>query len=289
MADSSVWTLPRPTREAVAAGEAKKAGYIGNEEAGPIKQPPGSFAFPKRRWPSMMWIAPAVIDMRAWRFETYGMVDTPLSLTREELTELPARKTVEDDHCTANFGTQAHNFKGVDFRTILELTKPDKDVDWVIFECEGGLTMSMSLAKDMMLVYERNGQVLEPNHGYPLRLYSPGEWGFRNVKWLRRVKFCEERELDYWASYFYLRGMDPEVLDAGYDGFINDDVDPEAMADFDTFVGNKVRYDQRREMHLKGPRGYGFSERRAPLYVGDSNWSPENWGYVYGPGYHYGT
>ena len=40
----------------------------------------------------------------------------------------------------------------------------------------------------MMLVYEMNGQPLQPQHGYPLRLLVPGWYGMASVKWLDTIE-----------------------------------------------------------------------------------------------------
>ncbi|MGI9505535.1 MAG: molybdopterin-dependent oxidoreductase, partial [Geminicoccaceae bacterium] len=44
-----------------------------------------------------------------------------------------------------------------------------------------------------LLVYGMNGQPLEPQHGYPLRLLVPGWYGMTSVKWLRRIEAVSQR------------------------------------------------------------------------------------------------
>ena len=36
-----------------------------------------------------------------------------------------------------------------------------------------------------------NGELLEPGHGYPLRLFVPGWYGVASVKWLRRIEVID--------------------------------------------------------------------------------------------------
>lgn len=37
---------------------------------------------------------------------------------------------------------------------------------------------------DVLLAFEMNGQTLNKDHGYPVRVIVPGVTGARNVKWL---------------------------------------------------------------------------------------------------------
>jgi DMSO/TMAO reductase YedYZ molybdopterin-dependent catalytic subunit len=51
---------------------------------------------------------------------------------------------------------------------------------------------SLPLAKaqhpETLLVYEMNGAVLTPDHGFPLRLLVPRWYGMASVKWLTRIQ-----------------------------------------------------------------------------------------------------
>ncbi|WP_026550784.1 sulfite oxidase [Arthrobacter sp. Br18] len=50
------------------------------------------------------------------------------------------------------------------------------------------LSIEESMAEDVLLAYEVNGQPLPPQHGYPLRLLVPGWYGMTNVKWLESIE-----------------------------------------------------------------------------------------------------
>lgn len=45
----------------------------------------------------------------------------------------------------------------------------------------------MDKRADIILAYEMNGEPLNPDHGFPLRLICPGMIGAKSVKWLSRV------------------------------------------------------------------------------------------------------
>jgi DMSO/TMAO reductase YedYZ molybdopterin-dependent catalytic subunit len=63
-----------------------------------------------------------------------------------------------------------------------------------------------------------NGEVLEPSHGYPLRLFVPGWYGVASVKWLRRIEVVNEPFRGYFQSVKYTfhrrteRGVESEIV-----------------------------------------------------------------------------
>eukprot|EP00547_Thalassionema_nitzschioides_P003977 CAMPEP_0194202222 /NCGR_PEP_ID=MMETSP0156-20130528/2296_1 /TAXON_ID=33649 /ORGANISM="Thalassionema nitzschioides, Strain L26-B" /LENGTH=867 /DNA_ID=CAMNT_0038927653 /DNA_START=77 /DNA_END=2680 /DNA_ORIENTATION=- len=49
------------------------------------------------------------------------------------------------------------------------------------------LARAMNPAYDIIVAYEANGEVLQPDHGYPVRLIIPGYIGGRMIKWLANI------------------------------------------------------------------------------------------------------
>jgi DMSO/TMAO reductase YedYZ molybdopterin-dependent catalytic subunit len=45
-----------------------------------------------------------------------------------------------------------------------------------------------------LLAYEMNGEPLKTLHGPPLRLRVENQLGFKMVKWIREIKFCESHK-----------------------------------------------------------------------------------------------
>ena len=48
-----------------------------------------------------------------------------------------------------------------------------------------------ALARDTLLVYGMNGDVLPPDHGFPVRLLAPGWIGVADVKWVGSIEVSE--------------------------------------------------------------------------------------------------
>ncbi|GAA6003716.1 uncharacterized protein JCM10292_000700 [Rhodotorula paludigena] len=57
--------------------------------------------------------------------------------------------------------------------------------------------------KGMLLAWAMNGEALEPDHGFPLRLVVPGQIGGRSVKWLKRIEISDkesQHHLHFWDN-----------------------------------------------------------------------------------------
>src|ERR1039458_761028 len=49
------------------------------------------------------------------------------------------------------------------------------------------MTLEHAMKPEPLLAYALNGQPLDRDHGFPLRLIMPGWYGIANVKWLAGV------------------------------------------------------------------------------------------------------
>jgi DMSO/TMAO reductase YedYZ molybdopterin-dependent catalytic subunit len=65
------------------------------------------------------------------------------------------------------------------------------------------LPIQKALHPDTLLVYAMNGQVLPPDHGFPLRLLVPGWIGIANIKWLGRIEVSEQPLFSPWNTTSY--------------------------------------------------------------------------------------
>ena len=58
------------------------------------------------------------------------------------------------------------------------------------------MTQCFPIDQVLLFATKRNGTTLPREGGYPLRAVAPGEYGYKSVKWVRKIKFTEKRELD---------------------------------------------------------------------------------------------
>ncbi|XP_017247630.1 nitrate reductase [NADH] [Daucus carota subsp. sativus] len=57
---------------------------------------------------------------------------------------------------------------------------------------------AMDEARDIILAYMQNGEVLSPDHGFPVRMIIPGFIGGRMVKWLKRIVVTTKESENYY-------------------------------------------------------------------------------------------
>src|SRR5205085_3236273 len=65
------------------------------------------------------------------------------------------------------------------------------------------LPLAKALDADTLLAFRMNGELLEPSHGFPVRLFVPGWYGVASVKWLRRIEVIDRQFAGYYQTVKY--------------------------------------------------------------------------------------
>ena len=135
----------------------------------------------------------------------------------------------DDAHKTSGIGwgygaISNSTFSGVPLRDVLMysgLLTPGRareiGVKHVQFKGVDGVMASIPIEKalspygDVLLAYEMNGELLQPEHGGPLRIIVPGHVGIRNIKWVRRVTTSDEEAEGYWQRGAAYKGFAPGI------------------------------------------------------------------------------
>uniref|UniRef100_A0A182NC90 sulfite oxidase n=1 Tax=Anopheles dirus TaxID=7168 RepID=A0A182NC90_9DIPT len=65
------------------------------------------------------------------------------------------------------------------------------------------LAKAMDPRGDVILAYEMNGQPLNRDHGFPVRVIVPGVVGSRNVKWLGKIIVSRSESSSHWQQNDY--------------------------------------------------------------------------------------
>jgi sulfane dehydrogenase subunit SoxC len=179
------------------------------------------------------------VNADEWCLKVGGQVSRPFDLTLEEIKKRPSQTIAVTMECAGNgralfaprrisqpwlleaIGTA--KWTGTPLWGILEEAGIRRDAVEVVFTAldrgvEGdqvqfyqrSLIVGEAKREEVLLVYEMNGEPLQPQHGYPLRLLVPGWYGMASVKWLDRIEAVVEPFQGYQMvrAYRYARAAD---------------------------------------------------------------------------------
>jgi DMSO/TMAO reductase YedYZ molybdopterin-dependent catalytic subunit len=138
------------------------------------------------------------IDVATWRLSVEGMVDHPFSIGWDELLALDAVERPVTLECVSNEvgGNLIGSARWLGVRTadLLKRAGVREGADMVLSSSVDGFSVSTPLGalldeRDALVVYEMNGEALPPKHGFPVRLLTPGLYGFVGAtKWLVKME-----------------------------------------------------------------------------------------------------
>lgn len=177
----------------------------------PARVPPGQYV--TDRFPVLHAGSVPTIDPAAWAFEIGGLVERPLRLTLDEFRSLPAAEVVADIHCVTKWSKLDTRWEGVAVTDLLERAGPRPDATHVIIRAEHGFTANLPLEdfarEGNLFAYRFDGEELEPDHGWPLRLVVPHLYFWKSVKWARGFDLTDRDEPGFWERNGYHMRGDP--------------------------------------------------------------------------------
>jgi nitrate reductase (NAD(P)H) len=158
-----------------------------------------------------------------WTIEVTGLVKNPTQFSMDQLVnDFPSREFPVTLVCSANrrkeqnmvkqtigfnwgpCATSTSVWRGVPLRNMLKrcgIYSRNSGALYVCFEgaeeLPGGggskygtsilCEVALDRTRDIILAYMQNGDVLSPDHGFPVRVIVPGFTAGRMVKWLKRI------------------------------------------------------------------------------------------------------
>jgi DMSO/TMAO reductase YedYZ molybdopterin-dependent catalytic subunit len=185
------------------------------EEAGydPARLPPGQYLTEK--WPVLHAgdVPSYAPDLAGWDFRVFGEVERPLTLTWDELDDLPRETVVQDIHCVTRWSRFDAEFTGIPWSAVRERVSPLPSAHFAIAHAEAGFTTNVPVSAlgldGALLVTHADGEPLAPEHGWPLRLVVPGRYFWKSAKWLRAIELRATDAPGFWERYGYHNDADP--------------------------------------------------------------------------------
>ncbi|ORY03315.1 sulfite oxidase-like protein [Clohesyomyces aquaticus] len=183
------------------------------------------------------------------RVSVYGAVKRTLSLSVADLEALPQRSVVCALQCAGNrrhtMRTKLKEVNGIDWfdgavmnckwsgpllsdvlaLAGIDLPPSSHDAAHVAFACfqtptqddewygsSIPLSRALSPSAEILLALRMNDAPLPPNHGFPVRVVTPGIAGARSVKWLDRITVQTCESSNYYQQHDY-KILPPEAKD----------------------------------------------------------------------------
>jgi len=177
------------------------------------------------------------VNLAAYRLRIDGAVSKPLSLSYEELRDMPSETRVATLECAGNgrvflipqaegaqweLGAVGNaEWTGVPLGALLERAGLEGDACEIVLEGAdrgtpaekpvppGPISFARSLPRDkairreVLIAYQMNGRDLPWEHGYPVRAIVPGHYGMASVKWLTHIHAVREPFRGYWQTSDY--------------------------------------------------------------------------------------
>lgn len=175
--------------------------------------PPGQIE--TRRFPVVGERSPSP-DIEEWKLAIGGLVANPRSVSLAEYIALDHREITFDIHCVTSWTRFDGTFSGV---PLADLVDPMPDARFVSFGAFSSRDHHTSLSVDYALthswvVHKFAGEPLEPAHGGPVRVVTPGKYFYKSIKWLKSVEFLAADRLGWWeTNSSYHNNADPFVGD----------------------------------------------------------------------------
>ena len=176
------------------------------------------------------------VDMTAYRLKIGGLVNTPMTLTLDELKKMGSSELIAGFECSGNRrpvqGLIGNGrWTGIPLKTLLDKAGLKANARELVFfgsdrskeavnfrgtnfdvEQQYGRSIqrdqALSADRAPFLAWALNGEPLTKHQGAPLRLIMPGWYGAPNVKWLSDIYAQEEPYLGKFQANWYrtLRG-----------------------------------------------------------------------------------
>ncbi|CAM5411091.1 Putative protein-methionine-sulfoxide reductase subunit YedZ1 [Aquamicrobium terrae] len=158
-----------------------------------------------------------------WRLEVTGLVEKPLSLTRDQLIAMPSRTQITRHDCVEGWSCIA-KWTGTPLSLVLDMAVVKPQARYVMFHCldtidhtlsggdvkyYGSIDLIDARHPQTILAYGLNGKPLPVENGAPLRVRVERQLGYKMPKYLSRIELIDGFAAiggghgGFWEDYGY--------------------------------------------------------------------------------------
>ena len=136
-------------------------------------------------------------DLATWDFKVFGEVESPITLSWEELTALPTTEVTHRHPLRHALEPLRHELPRRALGELAELVAAEAERALRRRARRAGLHANVPIAaledENALIAYEADGEPLTPEHGWPLRLVIPSRYFWKSAKWLRGIELSADR------------------------------------------------------------------------------------------------
>ena len=167
-----------------------------------------------RKWPVLHAGSTPGFNRAAWTFHIFGLVENAWQCSYDDFVALPHIQVKADLHCVTRWSKLDNLWEGISTSEVMSRARVLPNAHYVVVHSEHGFCTNLPLddflAEDCLFAWKHNGQDLEPDHGYPLRLVVPRLYAWKSAKWVRAIELIEHDRAGFWESWenggYHMRG-----------------------------------------------------------------------------------
>jgi len=160
--------------------------------------------------------------LATWKLSVGGLVENEVSLSFDQLVDLPSHNPVVDFHCVEGWSVYDVPWNGVHLSELFKQVQVDPGATFVNFYTLGGrynesLLLDVALETNTMLAYGIGGTSLSLKHGFPVRIVIPRLFGYKSAKYVERIELSDQPIEGFWVAqgYTYRGEVQPSRLRQG--------------------------------------------------------------------------
>ena len=184
---------------------------LANKGIDDARLPPGQYL--TERFPVLHVGDVPTYEPGDWDLKIFGLVDKPFTTNLDELKSMPAVTLLTDIHCVTKWSKFDTTWKGVRVRDLFERAGIQAGAAYIMGHAEHGYTANLPLGDvlldESLVVYEYEGEEIEPIHGGPVRLLVPHLYFWKSPKWLRGLELRATDAPGFWEQNGYNMYGDP--------------------------------------------------------------------------------
>lgn len=146
------------------------------------------------------------IDAASWTLALAGRIQRRKAVTLPELRSLPQEAQVTRLICIEGWSAVG-KWSGVPLRVLLQALGADLSARYLAFDCADGYSTSLDMASALhpqtILALDFLDRPLPTAFGFPVRLRIPVKLGFKNAKFVTRLRVTNDRPGGYWEDQGY--------------------------------------------------------------------------------------